>query len=72
MQIIIDAMPGQIKYTASTGDWRLIIKDGTFVLDPIATGELTYSSGINLDNLALLIIAAKADAIQRGVNWQGE
>lgn len=68
MQVIVH--PGRIIYIAETGDWRLSISDGSFEIQP-QVGGLEYSSGVNLDNLAALIVAAKADAIGRGINWGG-
>lgn len=61
---------GQVTYVASTGDWRLVVGNGTFEIQP-QVGGLEYSSGINLDNLAALIVEAKADALERGINWSG-
>lgn len=70
MQLLVDAKPGRLTYTASTGDWRLTVADGIFVIHPIATGGLEYSSGVNLDHLAALIVSAKADAVARGIAWE--
>lgn len=61
---------GQVTYIASTGDWRIVVGNGTFEIQP-QVGGLEYSSGINLDNLAALIVNAKADAVARGINWSG-
>jgi hypothetical protein len=33
-------------------------------------GGLIYQSGVNLDNLANLIVEAKAHAIENGIIWQ--
>jgi hypothetical protein len=33
-------------------------------------GGLVYQSGVNLDNLANLIVEAKAHAIANGITWQ--
>lgn len=64
-----------VRYTSPAGDWRLDVEPvGLGVrleLQPIATGGLEYISGTNLDNLAVLIEAAKADALARGINWGG-
>lgn len=68
MDIIITA-PASVSYVAHTGDWRVDVAEGSFSIVPIATGGLDYGSGVNLDNLAALIVAAKADAIARGINW---
>ena len=64
------ATVGKITYVAATGDWRLVIGNDLFEIKP-QVGAWEYASGINLDNLAALIVAAKADAISRGVNWSG-
>ena len=66
----IDQQTVQIVYTAASGDWRLTVANGSFVIHPIATGGLEYASGRNLDNLAALIVAAKADAVARGISWE--
>jgi hypothetical protein len=68
MQIIVG--PGVITYIAGSGDWRLVVSEEMFHIQP-QVGAWEYSSGTNLDNLAALIVAAKADAIARGVNWTG-
>jgi hypothetical protein len=68
MQIIVH--PGRVTYIAASGDWRLDVQPGAFVIQP-QVGALEYASGTNLDNLAALIVAAKADAIARGINWSG-
>ena len=62
--------PGAITYVSNTGDWRLAIGNGVFEIRP-QVGAWEYSSGVNLDNLAALIVAAKAGALARGVNWSG-
>lgn len=69
MQIIVS--PGKISYLSDSGDWRLNISDLEFEIVPIATGILSYASGVNLDNLSNLIVEAKPDAVQRGINWSG-
>jgi len=68
MQIIVH--PGRVTYIAASGDWRLDVSDGVFVIQP-QVGGWEYASGTNLDNLAGLIVAAKADALTRGINWSG-
>lgn len=68
MEVIVQ--PGQVTYIALTGDWRLMIGNGKFCILP-QVGGLEYQSGYNLDHLAELIVAAKADAILRGINWSG-
>lgn len=68
-EVQVQVQPGGAIYTASTGDWRLEVGQDRFVIVPIATGGLEYNSGSNLDSLAALIVAAKADAISRGLNW---
>ena len=68
MDIII--YPGRFVYIAATGDWRLDISNDHFLILP-QVGLWEYQSGVNLDNLAALIEAAKAHAIANGINWQG-
>ena len=75
MGVHITTLGSAVRYTSPGGDWRLDVEPvGLGVrleLQPIATGGLTYASGINLDNLAVLIDAARADATARGINWSG-
>lgn len=68
MQVITSTE--RVTYVASTGDWRLVVGDGYFEILP-QVGAWEYQSGINLDNLATLIVDAKADALARGINWSG-
>jgi len=68
MEVIIS--PGVFTYVASTGDWRLVVAEGRFEIQP-QVGGLEYASGINLDNLASLIVAAKEHAQANGINWSG-
>lgn len=68
MQII--SYPGAFLYIAETGDWRLYVANGVFRMEP-QVGELEYASGINLDNLAALIVSAKAHATANGIDWAG-
>lgn len=68
MQVI--PLPGSFIYVAGTGDWRLLVGNGTFEIQP-QVGAWEYGSGINLDNLATLIVDAKAHAIANGINWSG-
>ena len=55
-----------------SGDWRITIDlaEPAFIIFPKLTGMLVYKSGTNLDNLASLIVAAKADCAARGVAWE--
>ena len=69
MQII--SYPGRFVYIATTGDWRLDISNEQFKILP-QVGGLEYTSGRNLDNIAALIIDAKAHALAQGINWEGE
>lgn len=62
--------PGSYEYVASTGDWRLFVGNGAFNILP-QVGQFEYSSGVNLDNLAALIVDAKAHAQANGINWSG-
>lgn len=68
MQVITSTE--RVTYVASTGDWRLVVGDGCFEILP-QVGGWEYQSGVNLDNLAALIVDAKADALARGINWSG-
>jgi|GEM_PF-2636135 len=68
MQVIVTA--SRITYIASSGDWRLVASEEGVAIQP-QVGGWEYASGTNLDNLAALIVAAKADAIARGFNWEG-
>lgn len=68
MQVITSTE--RVTYVASTGDWRLVVGEGYFEILP-QVGAWEYQSGINLDNLAALIVDAKADALARGLNWGG-
>lgn len=69
MQVITSTE--RVTYVASTGDWRLVVGDGYFEILPQVGGGWEYQSGVNLDNLAALIVDAKADALARGINWSG-
>jgi len=69
MQVI--SYPGRFVYIAATGDWRLDVSNQQFKILP-QVGGLEYSSGRNLDNLAKLIIEAKAHALTQGITWEGE
>ena len=62
------SFPGRFVYISAAGDWRLEIEDGRFGILP-QVGAWDYSSGINLDSLAALIVAAKAHAVSNGINW---
>jgi hypothetical protein len=66
----VTALPGSFVYIADTGDWRIVVGNGAFDIQP-QVGGYEYSSGINLDNLAVLIVAAKAHATANGINWSG-
>jgi hypothetical protein len=62
--------PDSFEYIALSGDWRLLIGNGQFEILP-QVGGWEYASGINLDNLAKLIVDAKAHATVNGINWSG-
>ena len=68
MQVIPSV--GSFEYVAATGDWRLLVGGGGVTLLP-QVGEWSYASGVNLDNLAALIVEAKAHAVANGINWSG-
>lgn len=57
-------------YINDTGDWRLSVSDKEKEILP-QVGQFVYASGVNLDNLAQLIIDAKAHAVANGINWEG-
>lgn len=69
----IAVVDGELRYKADTADWQVTLRPydqpQEFVIEPIMTGEFTYASGVNLDNLAQLLVDAKADALQRGLDW---
>ena len=68
----VELINAQYVYTPTSNDWRLIIDNDHFEIQSnIQSGLLTYASGINLDNLAQLIIDAKTHAIANGINWAG-
>jgi hypothetical protein len=58
-----------ILYLSDGGDWALQISNESFEILP-QVGGLVYQSGVNLDNLANLIIEAKEHAIQNEIIWQ--
>ena len=62
--------PGSFTYVASSGDWRMFVGNGVFQIQP-QVGGWDYSSGVNLDHLATLIVAAKEHAVANGINWSG-
>lgn len=66
MQII--SLPGRFIYIAETRDWRLEVGNGHFEIQP-QVGGMIYANGTNLDNLASLIVAAKAHAINNAIVW---
>ena len=58
-----------ILYLSDGGDWALQVSNESFEILP-RVGGLVYQSGTNLDNLAQLIIEAKAHAIENDIIWQ--
>ena len=58
-----------ILYLSDGGDWGLQVSNESFEILP-QVGGLVYQSGVNLDNLAQLIIEAKEHAIQNDISWQ--
>jgi len=58
-----------IFYLSESEDWGLRVSNNNFEILP-QVGGLVYQSGINLDNLAKLIVEAKAHAIENGITWQ--
>ena len=67
--MIIIAKTDSILYLSDSGDWGLRVTNEQKEILP-QVGGLIYESGGNLDNLAALIIEAKAHAIQNGIQWQ--
>jgi hypothetical protein len=65
--------PASIRYEQH--GWRVSVveQDGglRFAVESINTGAFAFDSGTNLDHLAALIVAAKEDALSRGINWSG-
>lgn len=55
--------------------WRIDVLDSgdgvTIEIVSTGTGGFSFSSGVNVDDLAALIVAARADAVGRGINWEG-
>ena len=68
MRVVVS--PGAVTYIAKSGDWRIVAGLGRFEIQP-QVGGWEYASGINLDNLAALIVAARAHAVANGINWEG-
>ena len=68
--MIVEQEPGTFTYIAETGDWRVIVGNGLFQIAP-QVGGLDYASGVNLENLATLILEAKTHAIANGIIWAG-
>jgi hypothetical protein len=66
----VTASPGLFVYIATGDDWRIVVEMGRFEIQP-QVGAWEYSSGINLDNLAALIVFAKAHATAHGIDWSG-
>jgi hypothetical protein len=58
-----------ILYLSSSGEWGLRVSDESFEILP-QVGGLVYQSGANLDNLANLIVEAKAHAVANGIIWE--
>jgi hypothetical protein len=58
-----------ILYLSDGGDWGLQISNESFEILPQSGGGLVYQSGVNLDNLAQLIIEAKEHAIENEIIW---
>ena len=58
-----------ILYLSDAGDWGLQVSNESFEILPQSSGGLVYQSGVNLDNLAQLIIEAKEHAIENEIIW---
>ena len=67
--MIITKQTESITYLSDTGDWALMVSNNNYEILP-QVGGLIYQSGVNLDNLANLIVEAKAHAIENGIIWQ--
>jgi hypothetical protein len=67
--MIITKQTESITYLSDTGDWALRVSNDNYEILP-QVGGLIYQSGVNLDNLAKLIVEAKAHAIENGIIWQ--
>lgn len=69
----ITVSPATVNYEEH--GWRVSVSDSrgamSFSVESINTGGFDFESGTNLDQLAALIVAAKADAVSRGINWSG-
>ena len=70
----VEIVDGELRYTADSLDWRVTLipydKPVEFIIQPILTGSLQYQSGVNLDNLAQLLVDAKQDAVfVRDLDW---
>jgi hypothetical protein len=69
----ITVSPATIKYEEH--GWRVSVSENrgalNFAVESINTGGFEFESGTNFDQLAALIVAAKADALSRGINWSG-
>ena len=61
---------GSFLYESNDGGWRLLVGENTFEIQP-QVGQFVYSSGVNLDSLAELIVVAKEHAQANGINWSG-
>lgn len=68
MQITIS--PPKITY--DTSDWRLIIDqdESLFIIVNKLNSDFVFNSGSNLESLADLILLAKLDAAEKGINWE--
>lgn len=67
----IEAYPGAFLYKAASGDWHVFVGNGRFEIRDVINGTGFFGSGVNLDNLAALIVSAKAHAVANGINWSG-
>jgi hypothetical protein len=72
--MMAEILGGTIFYTSTAGDWLAFLKannDKISIEFNSNTNSMEMSSGINYDNLVTFIGEVKADAISRGVNWNG-
>jgi hypothetical protein len=55
-------------YLSDGGDWALRVSEDSYELLPQG-GGLVYTSGLNIENLAIFILEVKQHAINNNINW---
>lgn len=72
--MIVSVKGPVITYTSDANDFILTVVQGvdgnSFSLLSNATGTWDFSSGRNLDNLALLLTEARAHAEANAIDWE--